>query len=68
MLADVDAGRISTQDFFARAEELLKERCPKPAPAHKPAQPSAVVPDPGAPLVEVRPPTAPETAGGVATA
>jgi pyruvate-ferredoxin/flavodoxin oxidoreductase len=68
LLADVDAGTISTQDFFARAEDLLKERCPKPAPAHKPAPPRAVVADPAARLAEPRPPAAPETAGGVATA
>jgi pyruvate-ferredoxin/flavodoxin oxidoreductase len=37
ILADVDAGRISADELFARGEELLRERMPKPAPAHKPA-------------------------------
>ena len=38
LLADVDAGKIAREEFFARAEELLKERMPKPAAAHKPAE------------------------------
>ena len=33
ILADVDAGKISHQDFFTRAEELLKERLAASAPA-----------------------------------
>jgi pyruvate-ferredoxin/flavodoxin oxidoreductase len=37
ILADVDAGRLPNEELFIRAEELLKERLPKPAPAHKPA-------------------------------
>jgi pyruvate-ferredoxin/flavodoxin oxidoreductase len=45
VLAEVDAGRISMQGFFERAEELLKERSSKPAPAHKRAEPSAAVAD-----------------------
>jgi pyruvate-ferredoxin/flavodoxin oxidoreductase len=53
ILADVDAGRLSKEDLFARAEELMRERVKGPgaaqAPgAHKapsmPATPSAVVP------------------------
>jgi pyruvate-ferredoxin/flavodoxin oxidoreductase len=45
VLADVDAGKIAKDDFFARAEELLKERMPKPAAAaHKPAPPVAPKP------------------------
>ena len=40
ILADVDAGRLSNEDLFARAEQLLKERMPKPAPVHKPATPA----------------------------
>jgi pyruvate-ferredoxin/flavodoxin oxidoreductase len=43
VLADVDAGKVSREDFFARAEELIKERLPKPAPAHKPAAPTPVM-------------------------
>src|SRR6202035_2469588 len=38
ILADVDAGKISKEDLFARAEELLKEQIgPAPTPAHAPA-------------------------------
>ena len=36
LLADVDAGRVSMEDFFAHAERMLKERMPAPH-AHKPA-------------------------------
>jgi hypothetical protein len=39
ILADVDAGRISMEEFLARAEALMQERLPKPAAAHKPAEP-----------------------------
>src|SRR5262249_49304913 len=35
-LADVDSGKISKEDFFARAEQLLRERLPRPV-ADKPA-------------------------------
>ena len=35
LLADVDAGRISKEDFFARADQLLKERIPGAARATK---------------------------------
>jgi pyruvate-ferredoxin/flavodoxin oxidoreductase len=38
ILADVDAGRISKEELFARAEELVRERMPPPAGA--PARPS----------------------------
>src|SRR5438067_11565640 len=37
LLADVDAGKISRADFFAHAEQMLKERMPAPA-SHKPAE------------------------------
>jgi pyruvate-ferredoxin/flavodoxin oxidoreductase len=47
ILADVDAGKISKEDLFARGEELMKERMPGPA-AHKPAAPQ---PRPAAPAV-----------------
>ena len=42
ILADVDAGKISREDFFKRAEELMKERMPS-APEHaaRPAAPAA---------------------------
>jgi pyruvate-ferredoxin/flavodoxin oxidoreductase len=63
ILADVDAGKIAKQELFARAEELLKERLPKPAASHKPAEPRAAAPAP-APAA----PPAPKTpdADGVA--
>jgi pyruvate-ferredoxin/flavodoxin oxidoreductase len=38
ILADVDSGKISKEEFFARAEQLLKERIPAPA-SHRPAEP-----------------------------
>jgi pyruvate-ferredoxin/flavodoxin oxidoreductase len=38
LLADVDAGKISKDDLFAHAEDLLKARIPGAA-AHKPAEP-----------------------------
>jgi pyruvate-ferredoxin/flavodoxin oxidoreductase len=43
LLADVDAGKIAMEDFFAHADRLLKERLPAPA-AHKPAEPKVAVP------------------------
>jgi pyruvate-ferredoxin/flavodoxin oxidoreductase len=48
ILADVDAGKISKEEFFANAEQLLKERIPA-AVTHKPAEPRprpAVTPAP----------------------
>jgi pyruvate-ferredoxin/flavodoxin oxidoreductase len=50
ILADVDAARLTNEELFARAEELMKERLPKPAAAHKPAEPRpAPAPAPIAP-------------------
>jgi hypothetical protein len=44
ILADVDAGKISREDFFARAEELLKERLTVPVTeAPRPAHPTPAV-------------------------
>ncbi|MBI2829479.1 MAG: 2-oxoacid:acceptor oxidoreductase family protein [Acidobacteria bacterium] len=43
LLADVDAGKISKEDFFAHAELMLKERMPAAA-AHKPAAPTTHAP------------------------
>jgi pyruvate-ferredoxin/flavodoxin oxidoreductase len=44
ILADVDAGKISREDFFTRAEELLKERLnASVAEAPRPAHPAPVV-------------------------
>jgi pyruvate-ferredoxin/flavodoxin oxidoreductase len=46
LLAEVDADRISKEEFFARAEQLLKERVPPPA-AHKPeVKPRPAMPAP----------------------
>jgi pyruvate-ferredoxin/flavodoxin oxidoreductase len=55
LLADVDAGRISKDDFFARAEHLLKGRMPAAA-GHKPAdaKPRPATPIPP-PVVEPKP-------------
>ncbi|HET6144604.1 MAG TPA: 2-oxoacid:acceptor oxidoreductase family protein [Candidatus Acidoferrales bacterium] len=47
ILADVNAGKISREDFFARAEELTKERMPS-APEHA-ARPAAPPAAPAAP-------------------
>ena len=49
LLAEVDAGKIAREDFFARAEQLLKERLPGAAPhkpADAPARPAPVAPKP----------------------
>jgi len=68
ILADVDAGKISKDELFAGGEALMKERLPKPAPAHKPAEPRVA-----SPATVVSPPAGqlPSTAkpdGGAATA
>jgi pyruvate-ferredoxin/flavodoxin oxidoreductase len=39
LLAEVDAGRIPLEEFFAHADELLKARVGGPAAAHGPAEP-----------------------------
>src|SRR5258705_4467983 len=57
ILADVDAGKITKEQLFAGAEELMKARLGKPA-AHAPApSPAAAVPPP--------PATAPKVGGNV---
>jgi pyruvate-ferredoxin/flavodoxin oxidoreductase len=43
ILADVDAGKLSRDELFSRAEELLKERVKGPAP--KPARPPVANPE-----------------------
>jgi pyruvate-ferredoxin/flavodoxin oxidoreductase len=68
VLADADASRISRADLFARAEELMKERMPKPAPAHKPAEPRAAATGPASPPAVARTPAAVTQPGGAATA
>ena len=56
LLADVDAGKISKDDFFARADRLLNERLPGAAP-HKPVEsrprPAATVSPAGSPAGSV---------------
>ena len=58
ILADVDAGKLTKEDLFARAEDLLKERLPKPGAGHKPAEPRAAAP---APATQAAAPAAPKT-------
>jgi hypothetical protein len=50
LLADVDTGKISKEEFFARADQLLRERMPA---AHKAAEPR--------PLPTAAPAAAPES-------
>jgi len=45
ILADVDAGKISKEELFTRAEEVMKERMPSATP-HKPAAPRPAAPAP----------------------
>ena len=66
ILADVDAGKIPMEEFFARAEELMKERMPRPASAHKPAEARTAAASPVVPPA-ARPPAAVPQPGGVAT-
>jgi hypothetical protein len=62
VLADVDAGRISREELFARAEELMRERLKggtsAPAAASHEARPAATAPraaGEGAPPLAGRP-------------
>jgi pyruvate-ferredoxin/flavodoxin oxidoreductase len=43
LLADVDSGKISLEDFFAHADLMLKERLPTAA-SHKPTEPKVAAP------------------------
>jgi pyruvate-ferredoxin/flavodoxin oxidoreductase len=65
ILADVDAGKISTEELFARAEDLLKERMPKPSPPTRSAEPHARPRDPAPPPPAARTPSPnqPESGG-----
>ena len=47
ILADVDAGRIPKEELFARAEELMRARLPRPV-AHAAPAPAAARPVSGA--------------------
>ena len=40
ILAEVDAGKIAKEDFFARAEEMMRERVGGPAPSTAPVAPA----------------------------
>ena len=68
ILADVDAGKISKDELFARGEALMKERLPKPAAAHKPAEPKVTSPAPVVPPVGGQLPSTAKPDGGAATA
>ena len=57
ILADVDAGKLSKEDFFARADQLLRERLPRPV-SHKPAE----APAPRPPAVAAKVASAPRGA------
>jgi hypothetical protein len=46
ILADVDAGKITKEQLFAGAEELMKARLGKPVAAHAPAAPKPTTPPP----------------------
>jgi len=65
ILADVDAGKISKEELFARAEELMKERMPSPA-AHKPAAPQPRPPAPAVATAAAVPPATPPPPGAAA--
>ena len=64
ILADVDAGKIMKEDFFAKAEELLKARLDAAVAAAKPAHAAAAKPAPAAPAAAAKPaaPAAPVAA------
>jgi pyruvate-ferredoxin/flavodoxin oxidoreductase len=47
ILADVDAGRISRQELFARGEELMRERTEAPLLAGAKAGDAGMTPPPG---------------------
>src|SRR5262245_39695364 len=66
VLADADAGKISKTELFTRAEELMKERMPKPAPLHKPAEPRAATAGPALAPAASRPSAAPQSSSGAA--
>jgi pyruvate-ferredoxin/flavodoxin oxidoreductase len=55
LLADVDSGKVTKEDFFAHADRMLKERLPSPA-GHKPAEPKVAAP-PATAAPESRPST-----------
>jgi pyruvate-ferredoxin/flavodoxin oxidoreductase len=61
ILADVDAGKISKDDLFARAEELMRERLKGPAGMQAPGAHRIPTPAPAAPIV---PPARPGTQPG----
>ena len=69
ILADVEAGKISREDFFARAEELLKARLSILEEASRPAAHAAAAPAPAKkPAVVVAPEAAKKAPAVVAPA
>jgi pyruvate-ferredoxin/flavodoxin oxidoreductase len=64
ILADVDAGKISKDDLFARADQLMKERMPPPVghkPESAPRPAAAVTPPVARPTTPTQGPSAPMT-------
>ena len=55
ILADVDAGKISKENLFARAEELMKQRVALLTPAAAPARPPVAAPAPAAAAAQQKP-------------
>lgn len=53
ILAEVDAGKITQEQLFAGAEEMMKQRLGKPGAAHAPA--AAAAPKPAAPPSSIKP-------------
>jgi pyruvate-ferredoxin/flavodoxin oxidoreductase len=51
ILADVDAGKISKEELFARAEELMRERVKGPATVQAPSAHKPSIPVPQKPVV-----------------
>ncbi len=58
ILADVDAGKLSKEELFARAEELIRERLKVPAAVQAPGVHKPSIPLPQTPIV---PPARPNT-------
>jgi pyruvate-ferredoxin/flavodoxin oxidoreductase len=57
ILAEVDAGKLSKEDLFARAEELMRERLKAPATVQAPGAHKPSIPLPQSPIV---PPARPD--------
>jgi pyruvate-ferredoxin/flavodoxin oxidoreductase len=66
VLADVDAGRVSKEELFARGEELLRARIPSAA-GHKPPEKASHIGEPKAPPPAAVPPRPASSGTGAAT-